>query len=143
MHNEKIAEELPAQTRRPQDAYEYAIRREKSTEHSHTIKIYPFGNQTTTTTSEPKHYINTRGRNSYANNQGSLRSRGGFRCRPYPRGTQITRGRNQQCYSNFNNQKQCCNCGNQFGRKHLQPCPTKNKFCSKCAKRGHFAKMCQ
>ena len=29
MHNEKTAEELLAQTRTPQDAYEYAIRREK------------------------------------------------------------------------------------------------------------------
>ena len=34
MSNEKIAEELLAETRSPQDAYEYAIRREKGIEHS-------------------------------------------------------------------------------------------------------------
>ena len=44
MHNEKIAE---AKTRTPQDAYEYTIRREKGIEHSRTMKINPFGGQTT------------------------------------------------------------------------------------------------
>ena len=48
MYNEKIAEELLAQTRTPQDAYEYAIRREKGIEPSRTMKINPFGGQTTT-----------------------------------------------------------------------------------------------
>ena len=36
MNYEKIAEELLAQTRTPQKAYEYAIRREKGIEHSRT-----------------------------------------------------------------------------------------------------------
>ena len=48
MQNEKIAEELLAQTRTPQDAYEYAIRQEKGIEHSRSMKINPFGGQTTT-----------------------------------------------------------------------------------------------
>ena len=39
MNNEKFAEELLAQTRTPQEAYEYAIRREKGIEHSRTMKI--------------------------------------------------------------------------------------------------------
>ena len=47
MNNEKIAEELIAQKQTPQDAYEYAIRRE-SIEHSRIMKINPFGGQTTT-----------------------------------------------------------------------------------------------
>ena len=34
MHIDKIAEELLAEAQRPQDAYEYAIRREKGIEHS-------------------------------------------------------------------------------------------------------------
>ena len=38
MNNEKIAEELLAETRTPQEAYEYAIRREKGIEHSKTMK---------------------------------------------------------------------------------------------------------
>ena len=81
MKNEKIAEELLAQTRTPQDAYEYAIRREKSIEHSRTMKTNPFGRQTTTK-HEPVQYINTRVRYNYSNNQNSQRSRSGFRGRP-------------------------------------------------------------
>ena len=91
MNNEKIAEELLAQTRSSQDSYKYAIRREKGIEHSRTMKINPFGGQTTTK-QIPVHYINTRGRYNYSHNQNSQSSRGGFRGRPYPRGTQITRG---------------------------------------------------
>ena len=54
MSNEKIAEELLAETGSPQDAYEYAIRRQKGIEHSRTMKINPFGGQTTTK-QEPVH----------------------------------------------------------------------------------------
>ena len=70
MHNEKIAEQLLAQssTRNPQDAYNYSIRREKAIEHSRTLKINPFGNQTRVK-QEPVHYINTRGCTNCANNQ--------------------------------------------------------------------------
>ena len=67
MHNEKIAEELLAQTRNPQDAYDYAIRREKGIEHSRTMKINLFGSQATVK-QEPILYIITRGRSNYANN---------------------------------------------------------------------------
>ena len=38
MSHEKIAVELLAQTRTPQEAHEYAIRREKGIEHSRTMK---------------------------------------------------------------------------------------------------------
>ena len=41
--NNKIAEELLSETRIPQDAHEYAIRREKGIEHSRTMKSNPFG----------------------------------------------------------------------------------------------------
>ena len=60
MCNERIAEELLAQTRSPQEAHEYAIRRGKGIEHSSTMKINPFGGQPTTK-QDPVHYINTRG----------------------------------------------------------------------------------
>ena len=69
MNNDKIAEELLAQTRTPQDAYEYAIRREKGIEHSRTMKTNPFGGQQVTPKQEPVNYINTRGRANYSNNQ--------------------------------------------------------------------------
>ena len=49
LNNEKIAEDLLAQTRSPQEAYEYAIRQEKGIEHSRTMKINPIGGQTVTT----------------------------------------------------------------------------------------------
>ena len=59
MNNEKIAEGLLAQTRSQQEAYEYAIRREKRIEHSRIRKINPIGDQTVTTKQEPVHYVNT------------------------------------------------------------------------------------
>ena len=60
MHNEKISEELLAQTRTPQDAYEHAIRREKGIKHNRTMKTNPFGKKITATIQEPIHYIHTR-----------------------------------------------------------------------------------
>ena len=79
MNNEKIAEELLAQTRSPQEAYEYAIRREKKIENSRTMKINAIGGQTVTTKQEPVHYVNTRGRQNQQYNQNNQRGRGGFR----------------------------------------------------------------
>ena len=75
----------------------------KDFEHSRTRKINPFGGQTTTTKQEPVHYINTRGRYIYLNNENPQRGRGGFRGRPYPRGSQNTRG--QQGNNNVNTEK--------------------------------------
>ena len=143
MNNEKIAEELLAQTRTPQDAYEYAIRREKGIEHSRTMKTNPFENQIATTKQEPIHYINTRGRGNFTNNHVPQRGRGNFRGRTYPRGQQNARGQSQQQRNQYpSTQKQCYKCGNQFGQNHLQSCPANDKICSKCAKRGHFGKAC-
>ena len=104
------------------------------------MKINPFGGQTT---AKPKsvHYINTRGRYNYSNNQNSQRSRGGFRGRPYPRGTQNTRGKQRK--NNVNFSKQCFKCGNQINQNRLQSWPAKDNICSKCATRGHFANVCR
>ena len=144
MQNEKIAEELLAQTRSPQDAYEYSIRREKGMEHSRTMKTNRFSNQVTATKQEPVHCINTRGRSNFSNNQISQRGRGKFRGRVYPRGQQYAKGQSQQQRNQYSNtQKQCYKCGNQFGQNHLQSCYAKDKFCSKSAKRGPFAKVCR
>ena len=139
MNNEQIGEELLAQTRSPQDAYEYAIRREKGMEHSRTMNLNAFGGPTTAPKQEPIHYINTRDRYNYLNNQNTQRGGGVFRGRPYPHGSQNTRG--QQLNNNVNTQKQCYKCGNPYGPNHLQSCPAKDKICSKCAKRGHFANV--
>ena len=107
---------------------------------SRRMKINPFGGQTKTK-KELLHYINTLGRHNYSSFQKSQRSIGGFRGRPYPRGTQNTRG--QQRNNNVNISNQCYKCGNQCGENHLQSCPANDKICSKCAKRGHFAKVCR
>ena len=142
MNNEKIPEELLAQTRTPQEAYDHAIRREKRNERSRTMKVNPIGGQTVTTPKqEPIHYVNTRGRQNQQYNQNNQRGRGEFRGRPYPRGSQNTRGQQYQQQRNRNS-KQCFKCGNQNGPNHLQSCPAKDKVCSKCPKRGQFAKVC-
>ena len=39
--------------------------------------------------------------------------------------------------------KQSYKCGTQHNQNHLQSCPAKDKICSQCAKRGHFAKICR
>ena len=104
MNNDKIAEELLAQKRSSQDAYEYAIRREKGIEHSRRMKTNPFGGQNITTKQEPIHYINMRGRYNYSINPNTQKGLGA-RGRLFPRGTQNTRG--QQRNTNTNNQKQC------------------------------------
>ena len=51
--------------------------------------------------------------------------------------------RGQQRNYNVNIPKQCYKCGNEYNQNHLQCCPAKDKICSKCAKRGHFAKVCR
>ena len=140
MNNDKIAEELLAQTRSPQDAYEYAIRRAKGFEHSCIMKTNPFGGHQITPKREPVNYINTRGRANYSNIQNTQRGRG-TRGRTFQRESQNTRG--QQRATNTGSQKQCYKCGNQYNQNHLKSCPAKDKICAKCAKRGHFAKVCR
>ena len=94
MNNDKIADELLAQTRSPQDAYEFTIRREKGIEHSHTTKTNPFGGHQIMPKQEPVNYINTRGRANYSNTPNIQRERGA-RGRPFPRGSQNTRGQKE------------------------------------------------
>ena len=40
-------------------------------------------------------------------------------------------------------QKQCYKCGNPFSPNHFKSCLARDKFCTKCVKRGHFAKICR
>ena len=55
--------------------------------------------------------------------------------------TWITNHKRKQRNNNVNISKQCYKCGNQYNQNHLQSCPAKDKICSKCAKRSHFAKL--
>ena len=125
MNNDKIVEELLAQTRSPQDAYEYTIRRENGNEHSRTMKTNPFGGQQITPKQEPVNYINTQRRANNSNNQNAQRGRGS-RGRPFTRGSQNNRG--QQRNTNTGSQKQCYKCGNQYNQIHLQSSPLRVKF---------------
>ena len=82
MNNEKIGEELLAETRTPQEAYEYAIRREKGIEHSKTMKLNPIGTSSSVAIKqEPMGYIQPRGgrggfSSSFQNNNRGKYSRG-------------------------------------------------------------------
>ena len=124
MNNDKLAEELLAQTRTPQEAYEYAIRREKGIEHSKTMKINPFGGLQFTPKLEPVNYINTRGRANYSNSQNTQRGRGA-RGRPFQRGSQNNRG--QKTTTNTGKQKQCYKCGNEYIKTICSLVPLKIK----------------
>ena len=89
------------------------------------MKTNPFGGHNITPKQEPVYYINTRGRYNYSNNPNTQKARG------------------QQRNANINSQKQCYKCGNQYVQNHFLSCPAQDKICSKCAKRGHFAKVCR
>ena len=116
-----------AQTRSPQEAYQYAIRQEKGMEPSRTMKTNSIGGQTVTTKQEPVHYVNTRDRQIQQYNQNNQRGRGGFRGRPYPRGSQNTRGQQhqQQRYTNLRN---VINVGNNMVRTIYNHVRQKTKF---------------
>ena len=110
MNNEKIAEELLAETRTPQEAYEYAIRREKGIEHSKTMKLNPIGpTSPVTIKQEPMGYIQPRGgrggfSSNFQNNNRGKYSRG--------RQNQNTRENQNRGPQNYTSQKQCYKCGN-------------------------------
>ena len=88
MNNKKIAAELLAETRTPQEVYKYAIRRNKGIEHSKTIKSNPFGvSPSTTIKQEPMGYIQPRGGGG-----GFLANYQNNNCGKYPQGRQNLRG---------------------------------------------------
>ena len=123
MNNDKIAEELLAQTRSPQDAYEYTISTEKGIEHSRTMKTNPFGGHQITPKQESVNYIKLH--TNYSNIQNTQRGRGARR-QLFQRGSHNTIG--EQRATNTGSQKQYYKCGNQYNQNHLQSCPQKIKF---------------
>ena len=117
MKIERIAKELLAETRTPQEAYQYAIRLEKGIEHCETMKLNPNGTTSLVTIKqEPMGYIQPRGGrgglsiNFQNNNRGN-----------YSRGqNQNPRGNHNRGPQNYTSQKQCYNCGKLFTPNHLQ-----------------------
>ena len=125
MTNEKVAEELIAESRSPQSAHEYAIRREKGIERSRTIKSNPFGaTSSRTIKQEPMGYMKPcikgapgwypninpefgRGHQNFSREISNKQSKG----------MQTSQGNKTQNYHN---------CGRQFGSNRLQSCPAKD-----------------
>ena len=140
MNDEKIAEELLAETRTPQEAYEYAIRREKGVEHSKTMKLNPIGTTSSVAIKQEQvGYIQPKGRRGgfsspFENNRGKY-SRG--------RQNQNTRGNQNKNTQNYASKKTMHKNGNPFSPNHFQSCPARDKVCTKCPKRAHFAKVCR
>ena len=105
MNDEKIAEELLAETRTPQEAYEYAIRREKGVEHSKTMKLNPIGTTSSVAIKQEQvGYIQPKGRRGgfsspFQNNNRGKYSRG--------RQNQNTRGNQNRNTQNYASKKQC------------------------------------
>ena len=133
MTNDEVQKDLLAETKSPEQAFEYAIRREKGLENQIQIRkqgstTNPF--QQTGIKTEPVGFIQRRGGDPYRNNRrGNNSGRG-----------QTQRGSSQR--QNRDRKQSCFKCGNPFGPGHLQQCPAKDKICNKCTKRGHYARLC-
>ena len=133
MSNDKVQKDFLAETKTPNQALQYVIRREKSLENQLLIRKQGSvpTTQITTMKTEPVGFITKRG-----NNNNRYSSRVGRQ-----RQSQQQRG-NLHRHSTEQKQ-QCFKCGNPFGPGHLQQCPAKDKICNKCTKRGHYARLCR
>ena len=134
MSNNEVQKDLLAETKTPEQALDYAFRREKGLENQILIRKQGSASNipTTTVKSEPVGFVAKR--NNTNNNRYS--SRGGRQ-----RQQSQQRGYTQRQQTDQN--KQCFKCGNPFGPGHLQQCPAKDKICNKCTKRGHYARLCK
>ena len=120
MTNDEVQKDLLAETKTPEQAFEYAIRREKGLENQLQIR-----KQGTSTSSSQQMGIKTepvaifqkrrdQNRNNRRGNRGRLQSQ------------------RDNIQRQGNDQKQSCyKCGNPFGPGHLQQCPAKDKICNK------------
>ena len=134
MSNDEVQKDLSAETKTPEQALDYAIRREKGLENQTLIRKQGSASNmpTTAVKSEPVGFVAKR--NKTNNNRYSWR---GGRQRQQSQ----QRGYTQRQQTDQN--KQCFKCGNPFGPGHLQQCPAKDKICNKCTKRGHYARLCK
>ena len=142
MKIERIAEELLAEIRTPQEAYEHAIRREKGIEHCKTMKLNPNGTTSLLTIKqEPMGYIQPRGGRGGFSSNFQNNNRGNY---SGGRQNQNTRGNHNRGPQNYTSQKQCYNCGKLFSPNHLQSSILSwDKIFGKCAKRGLSFRSCK
>ena len=135
--NDEMQEDLLAETKTPEQALDYAIRREQGLENQILIRKQGSAPNTpiTTVKSQPVGFIAKRKNNN--NNRYS--SRGGRQRQQ----SQQQHGYAQRQPTDQKQQSVSFKCGNPFGPGHLQKCPAKDKICNKCTKRGHYARLCK
>ena len=130
MTNDEVQTDLLAETKTPDQALDYAVRREKGlVNQSHIRKQGSFNRHTgfPNIESEPVNFVQRRG--GYKSQPRDGRSRGGI----------TSRNISDRSAQN----KNCFKCGNTFSANHLAQCPARDKICNKCTKRGQFAKLCK
>ena len=130
MSNDEVQKDLLAETKTPEQALDYAIKRERGLENQVYIRKQGTTNNhpgMPNIKSEPVNFVHKRG--GFKAHQRGGRSRGGQTSRNYPEKT--------------GQKKDCFKCGNAFSGNHLAQCPARDKICNKCTKRGHFARLCK
>ena len=130
MSNDELQKDLLAETKTPEQALDYAVRREKGLENQVHIRKQGVSNSHTgfsNIKSEPVNFVQRRG--GYKSQPRGGRSRGG------------TTSRNNTDKSV--QKKDCFNCGNAFSANHLAQGPARDKICNKGTKRGNFARLCK
>ena len=142
MNHEKLAKELQAQTRRPQDAYEYAIRREKRdrTQPDDKYKQVRRPNKNCKTRAVALHKctrkIQPTKQPEYTERPGRLPRPTVSAWNPKHKGTTTTERKLEQL-------KTMLQMRISVHPKSPTIVPGKRQICSKCAKRGHFTKICR
>ena len=117
MSNDEVQKDLLAETKTPEQALDYAIRREKGLENQMLIRKQGSASNMPTTTVKTEPVGVVAKRNNTNNNRYS--SKGGRK-----RQQSQQRGYTQRQQTDQN--KQCFKCGNPFGPGHLQQCPATN-----------------
>ena len=126
MSNDEVQKDLLVEMKTPDQALEYAMRREKGLENQLLIQkqVSTATTQMTIMKTESVGFIQRRG-----NNKNRYPTRGERRGRQ----PQQRRGNPQR---KSTEQNECFKCGNLFG-------PAKDKLCNKWTKRGPYALLCK
>ena len=130
MANDEVQKDFLAETKSPERALDYAMRRVEGLENQTQIrKQGTTGNQSgfPSIKSEPVNFVQKRG--GYKSQPRGGRSRGGM----------TSRNNTDRPSQN----KACFKCGNAFSANHLAQCPARDKICNKCTKKAPFCKITQ
>ena len=125
-----VQKDLLVETKLPEQALDYAVRREKGLENQvHNRKQGTSNSHTGSTNikSEPVNFVQRRC--GYKSQPRGRRSRGGMTSR----NSTDRPAQNKNCFKS----------GNAFSANHLAQCPARDKTCNKYTKGCHFAKQCK